>query len=182
MADVEGPLDVRTWFTFPGVPADNYRLEPARGGGALLDVGCYAVAAALVGLGDDTTVTGVERHVGPTGVDLTTTASLSSARGRAEATASFERPESQGWTVSAPRLRLDVEDPAFTSWHEASALRIVDAGHEHVESFEPCDPYRLMVEAMSRRVQGDDDAWVLPLSTSLAVAAVVGDVARTAAP
>jgi predicted dehydrogenase len=65
LADVAGPLDVRAWFTFPGVPADTDRLDPGRGGGALLDVGCYAVAAALIALGDDATVTSVERHVAP---------------------------------------------------------------------------------------------------------------------
>lgn len=181
LADVAGPLDVRAWFTFPGVPADTYRLDPGRGGGALLDVGCYAVAAALIALGDDATVTSVERHVGPTGVDLSTSASLSSARGRARTTASFERPESQGWTVAAPGLLLDVADPAFTSWHAGSTLRVVARDQEQVESFEPCDPYRLMIEAVSRRVQGDD-AWVLPLSTSLAVASALDAIARTAAP
>ena len=41
--DVDGPVEaIRTWFTFAGVPDDNYRLDPARGGGALYDVGCYA--------------------------------------------------------------------------------------------------------------------------------------------
>ncbi len=38
---------VEAGFTFAGVAEDNYRLDPARGGGALYDVGCYATAAAL---------------------------------------------------------------------------------------------------------------------------------------
>ncbi len=176
-----GPLDVRAWFTFPGVPAANYRLDPARGGGALLDVGCYAVAAALTALGDEVAVTDAERHVGPTGVDLTTTATLLSSRGSARITGSFERPESQGWTVTAPGLELELPHPAFTSWREASTLRVVADGVERTESFAACDAYRLMVEAVSRRTTGAH-AWVLPLSTSLAVARTVDDVARAAAP
>ncbi len=72
VAGVTGPREVRAWFTFPGVPSDNYRLDPARGGGALLDVGCYAVSAALAALTADVVGIGaVERHLGPTGVDLT---------------------------------------------------------------------------------------------------------------
>ena len=51
VAPITGQREVRAWFTFPGVPADNYRLDPARGGGALLDVGRYAAAAALAALG-----------------------------------------------------------------------------------------------------------------------------------
>jgi D-xylose 1-dehydrogenase (NADP+, D-xylono-1,5-lactone-forming) len=169
---VDGPIEVDAWFTFPGVPDDNYRLEPDRGGGALLDVGCYSIAAALMALGDDATVSGAEQHIGSTGVDLTTTATLASDRGRARILASFEQPESQGWTVTAPGLALELPHPAFTSWREASTLRVVERGIERVEEFDACDAYQLMIEAVSARARGDD-AWVLPLETSLAVARAV---------
>ena len=181
LAPVDGPIDVQAWFTSPGVPEDNYRLEPSRGGGALLDVGCYATAAALIGLGDDVTVTLAEHHIGATGVDLTTAARLISPRGQAEITASIERPESQGWIVSSPRIRLDLPHPAFTSWRESSTLRIVEDGVERVETFEACDAYQLMVEATSARAMGAD-AWVLPLETSLAVARTLDEVAQAARP
>ena len=176
---VDSQIDVRAWFTFPGVPADNYRLDPHRGGGALLDVGCYPIAAALMALGDDATVTGAEQHVGPTGVDLTTTATLISGRGRAQILGSFERSESQGWTMTAPDLALRLPHPAFTSWRAASTLIVVDGGIERVETFDPCDAYRLMVEAVSARASGRD-AWVLPLATSLGVARAIDSVARMA--
>ena len=176
---ISGPLDVRSWFTFPGVPADNYRLDPARGGGALLDVGCYALAGALMSLGDDASVTTAEHHVGPTGVDLTTSATLESARGAAAVTGSFERPESQGLTVTAPGISVEAANPAFTSWREGAELQVVEDGVERVETFEACDAYLLMVEAVSRRARGED-AWVLPLSTSLAVARAVDEVASLA--
>jgi D-xylose 1-dehydrogenase (NADP+, D-xylono-1,5-lactone-forming) len=176
---VDGQIDVQAWFTFAGVPADNYRLDPDRGGGALLDVGCYPIAAALMALGDDATVSGAEQHVGPTGVDLTTTATLLSARGRAEILGSFEGPESQGWTISAPDLAVSLPHPAFTSWRDASTLRVVEGGIERVETFDSCDAYRLMIDAVSARAVGDD-AWVLPLATSLGVARAIDLVARRA--
>lgn len=177
--DVAGELDVRAWFTFPGVPEDNYRLDPARGGGALLDVGCYAVAAAQIALGDDVVVTAAEQHVGPTGVDLTTSAALASARGVARVTGSFEQDESQGWVVTTAGLVVDVPHPAFTSWREESTLRVVEDGVERVETFAACDAYELMVEAVSARVAGED-AWVLPLSTSLSVARTLDAITEVA--
>jgi len=174
-----GTVEVNAWFTFPAVPTDNYRLDPGRGGGALLDVGCYATAAALMTLGEGVTVSLADQHIGPTGVDLTTTATLVSSRGRATILGSFERPESQGWTVTAPGLELELSDPAFTSWREGSTLRVVENGVERTESFHTCDAYRLMVEAISARANGDD-AWVLPLETSLAVARATDEITQVA--
>jgi xylose dehydrogenase (NAD/NADP) len=179
LSDVAGSVEVRTWFTFPGVPADNYRLDPSRGGGALLDVGCYAIGTALLSLGDDVRVVTAEQHMSASGVDLTTTAALESPRGRAEITGSFEQDESQGWTVSAEGFELTMEHPAFTSWHEPSTLRVRQGDDERVESFDACDPYRLMVEEVSRRIQGDE-GWVLPHSTSLAVARVIDAISSAA--
>ena len=180
VSQVTGEFDIRTWFTFSGVPDDNYRLDPRRGGGALLDVGVYAIAAAMMGLGPDVTVVDATRDLGATGVDLTTTATLASGRGRASVLGSFVQPESQGWTMSAPGLTVEVPHPAFTSWRETSSLHVVEDGIERDESFEPCDAYGLMVEAVSARILGED-AWCLPLSTSLAVAGVVDEVARLSA-
>jgi hypothetical protein len=82
--------------------------------------------------------------------------------------------------MTAPGLTVEVPHPAFTSWREASSLRVVEDGIERDESFEPCDAYGLMVQAVSARILGED-AWVLPLSTSLAVAGVVDEVARLSA-
>lgn len=179
VADVTGPREARAWFTFPEVPADNYRLDPARGGGALLDIGCYAASAVLSALdAEEVSVTSVARHVGPSGVDLTTTAVIAHANGSGTITASFERPESQGVTFSAPGLSVEFSGEAFTTWHEPCVLRIDDNGLGRVEHFAACDPYRLMVEAVSARIRGED-AWVLPLSTSAVVAATLDQIAAT---
>lgn len=172
-----GQRDVRAWFTFPGVPAGNYRLDPARGGGALLDVGCYTVAAALTMLGADAVdVVSVQRHLGPTGVDLTTSAVLAHANGSASVTASFERPEAQGLTLEAPGLGVALGGQAFTTWREPCVLRVVEDGEAREERFEACDPYQLMVQAVSGRIRGEDP-WVLPLGTSQAVAAALDAIA-----
>ena len=147
VAGLAGELDVRTWFTFAGVPDDNYRLDPTRGGGALLDVGVYAIAAALTALGQHPVVVEASHDVGPTGVDLTTTATLAADRGRATILGSFVQPESQGWTVTAPGVALELPHPAFTSWREESTLRIVEDGVERVETFGLSQLSQALVEA-----------------------------------
>ena len=141
------------------------------------------MAAALVALGPATgvTVTSVDQHVGPPGVDLTTTALLGSAFGRAEVIGSFEHAESQGIVVETAALVVDVPHPAFTSWRQESSLRVVENGVERVETFAACDAYELMVSAVSARVRGDD-AWVLPLSTSYDVALVLDAITSAAPP
>jgi len=180
VAPITGQREVRAWFTFPGVPADNYRLDPARGGGALLDVGCYAVAASLAALGAGAVdVSEVERHLGPTGVDLTTSAILTHPNGSARITASFERPEAQGLIIETPGLTVEFGGQAFTTWREPCTLRVVQDGDVREEQFAACDPYQLMVEAVSARIRGED-AWVLPLDTSEAVAATLDAIAATA--
>ena len=113
-------------------------------------------------------------------MDVTTSAELASARGTAEVRGSFEEPESQAWVVSAPGFALDVPHPAFTSWREPATMRVVADGTEHDETFDACDAYALMVDAVSDRAAGGD-AWVLPLDTSLAVATVVDRVREASA-
>jgi predicted dehydrogenase len=179
LAGLAGAREVESWFTFSGVPQGNYRLDPARGGGALYDVGCYAIGAAQIALGDKMRVTAAEASLGTGGVDLTTSAVIESDLGTARITASFERAESQGWLVRTPGLSVEVQHPAFTSWREPSELVVEDAGERRVEQFVACDAYQLMIEAVSARIRGEE-AWVLPLSTSLAVARTLDDVREVA--
>jgi len=175
-----GPRSVRSRFTFSGVPEGNYRLDPDRGGGALLDVGCYAVAAARWALGGDVSVLSAQQRRGRTGVDLTTTAALTAGDSRAEVVASIDQPESQALRIEAPGLQVELPDATFTSWRAPSVLRVVEDGRLREEAFVPCDAYLLMVEAVSARVAGRD-AYLLPVTESVAVARTLDAIAASAA-
>jgi D-xylose 1-dehydrogenase (NADP+, D-xylono-1,5-lactone-forming) len=167
-------------FTFPQVSEGNYRLEPARGGGALYDIGPYAVGAALWAVpGAPVRVreVAVDRH--PSGVDLTTSAVL--ALGAAEATVRTSVASAYGeWVrIIGDEATLVLDSPAFTSWLAPSTLRVLGP-EDIVHHFAPVDPYQVMVEHVSRAVRGDASAWVLPLAESERVASAL-DAIRAAA-
>jgi predicted dehydrogenase len=74
------PWVVRAWFTFTTSPG-NIRLDPALGGGGLLDVGCYTVSLSRLVLGEPEEATATAVFEG--GVDARLAGLLAFAGGRA---------------------------------------------------------------------------------------------------
>ncbi len=66
---------IRSSFSFPIGPGD-WRLDPARGGGSLFDVGCYGVNMARLFAASEPVRASAMAHQGDTGVDLSLTAQL----------------------------------------------------------------------------------------------------------
>ncbi len=140
------PIHVQASFGFRLNDGANYRMHAALGGGALLDVGCYAVDIARWILGEpvDVLARGRLEH----GVDMTTSALLRFASGAtASIWASFESPEEQDLTV-VTRDAVHRRERPFSS---------ANAG----------DPYRLMVESFGESILGDRPV-ALPLGDSIA--------------
>lgn len=181
-----GPVRVgEAEFSFDGSAetrmAGNYRLDPSRGGGALYDVGCYAVSATHLMLGPALAVERAEARHGETGVDVAAALWLSPApadgaaeRSRGEVRCGIAGPDRQVLRVSGEVARLDfAEGEAFTSWHQPSSLTITTPdGAVRVEEFTPVDPYRLMVEAVAARIRGQE-AFLVDLGHSRSVAATL---------
>jgi predicted dehydrogenase len=162
-------------FCFTGNFADNYRLDPAMGGGSLLDVGVYQVhawAALLLGV-IDLTISSVKENPSDSGVDLTTKISgLLANSVTVDAIASFEMPEQQHLVITGDRGTIELlGNDAFTSWQKESALRIGD----QVEQFAPVDPYQLMVENFGEHITGRDGQ-IVPMEQSLAVMQVLDQI------
>ena len=138
-------------FSYPMRKPNNYRERPEHGGGALLDVGFYGVAASRW-------VTGAEPHAatgfvrrGPTGVDLVTSAVLAFPGGvHAQVRAGFEGAGYQWLAVtgeqgvlSAPRTYNPGEDDEVALLLDGEPIGAWRA-----------DPYAAMLEAFAEAVAG----------------------------
>lgn len=167
---------IETSFTFVSEMTDNYRLNPAMGGGALLDVGCYQVHAwvALTSGAPDLEITRVSREIGSTGVDLTTDVAVRIRESiTAHSVSSFARPSGQQFVVRGSHGRINTEvGESFTTWNEPSSLRIND----RVEEFDVTNAFVEMVENVSRVVEGDQ-GWIVPSSDSIRVARILDGIA-----
>ena len=103
---------IETAFTFTSEMTDNYRLNPAMGGGALLDVGCYQAHAwvALTTGATDLEISELSRVIGPTGIDLTTDVSVRINKSiTAHAVSSFALPSQQQFIVRGSLGQISTE-------------------------------------------------------------------------
>lgn len=161
-------------FVFDGVDEGNYRLDPALGGGALLDVGCYPLTGAAWAVrARGVTVESVDMVSGGLGVDLTTAASLTIGDVPVQVRASFIETAYESLVIEGEHGLIEFTgNDAYTSWLRPSALRVLDRDGERVEHFAPVDPYRLMIESVSAAIRGEggwlpDPGWSLTVADAM---------------
>ncbi|MFI7588251.1 Gfo/Idh/MocA family protein [Spongisporangium articulatum] len=179
-----GPVrQVTAEFSFAGPkdadPAQHYRYDPARGGGGLYDVGCYALSLVHLVLGSRLDVVEARAELNGTGVDVDLGARLRvpgdaplTGPGRVEPGAQaaiscgIAAPDSQVVTVTGEGATLAFGDPAFTALGMPVELTITTPDRAvRRESFAPVNPYQLMIEAVAARTRGED-AFVVDLGHS----------------
>jgi predicted dehydrogenase len=165
---------VAAGFTFAGQLEGNYRLESARGGGALYDVGCYAASAAQWAFGGaPVRAVAARQELGPSGIDVVTEAVLEFDDGEAEIRAGISEPPRQWLVIAGDGGELELRDASFTSWRDDDTVLVVSDGLSTERMQVPAtDPYRVMVEEMSAAIEGRG-GWLLPLTESIATAAVL---------
>ena len=153
------PVYVQTTFGFTLKGKSNYRFQSALGGGALLDVGFYAVSAARWILGEPLDVFAWSRM--SDGVDLTTSALLQFGGGRTAAVwASFESAEDQELKVVTREGAYRLGRPF--NWPD------------------DVDQYQLMVESFADSIL-EDRPVAIPLSESIANMKVLDRIREAAA-
>jgi xylose dehydrogenase (NAD/NADP) len=165
---------VSAGFSFAGELAGNYRLEPQRGGGALYDVGCYAISAALWAFGNEPVCDVMaQQTLGPTGVDLATEAVLSFDAGEAKISVGIDQPPAQWLVIRGDSGQIELRDAPYTSWsRDETTLLLSDGEQTRRIVAPPTNAYQVMVEDVSAVIRGRP-GWVLPVVESRATAAVI---------
>lgn len=173
--DIGELVSISSAFTFEGDLVGNYRSLPEFGGGALLDVGCYQAHLWMMLLEEKINfdLTSVDRTMGSTGVDLTTSASARlNSNVDVRALCSFVLPAQQSIAVAGTAATMRTgEGEAFTLWKQSSSLLIGDT----VEQFPPDDAFALMVEEVSDNIRVGS-APRLPMTSSLRVAEMLDSI------
>jgi predicted dehydrogenase len=175
-------LSFEAGFTFGGVPDDNYRLDPARGGGAWWDVGVYPLDLLLALRPDDQIdITRVSRRIGPTGVDLETIAEFSLGSASARVTTSIDGAEAQWFTLTTSTGTLTVEaGQPFTSWRAETDLVFTPHGAPPERVLFPAlDPYVVMIEDVSGRLLGEGSSDVIPTRDQMVRLGAILDAVST---
>ncbi len=146
---------IRSEFSFTIGPehSNNYRWIPEQGGGALWDVGIY-VLSPIFDLFDNPIVRDVTSHIGPSGVDITTTVTLATEHATATALCSFEMPERQLLEIRGTTGTLTV-DRAYTpsEGDDHYVIQRPDHVRDRVVTG-GVDPYRMMLEAFAEACRG----------------------------
>lgn len=171
-------------FTYCNTDPENIRNVRAFGGGALLDVGCYLVHAALrvVGAPPQRVLGSVVRGPG-TDTDTLTSAVLEFDGARCLFTCGTRTTYSQRLEIIGERARLEIETP-FTPPPDQPCRLFVNEGNDPSHAgdetivVEPCDQYVLQVDDFCAAIRATGEQ-SLPLARSLEHAAVIGAVFRS---
>jgi xylose dehydrogenase (NAD/NADP) len=142
---------VRVAFSFV-IDMGDWRLDHARGGGALWDVGCYGVNAARLFAGSEPESIAAVGHFGPTGVDLSLGIALkfpTDVIGLIDC--SFEQPFRCSFELVGSTGRIEVPDAFLPPETPVAHLHGPDGSAEW--TFPGTNQYAAMVDAFAEAVE-----------------------------
>ncbi|QEU96198.1 Gfo/Idh/MocA family protein [Streptomyces kanamyceticus] len=179
------PLHVTAAFHGLAPAPDNYRRVPALGGGALYDVGYYALSAALAAF--SWRMPRVEHarweSWDASSADRSVVADLAfPCGGTAEIRCSLDSELAEEFAVHGTEGSLRLSEPAFTAGAAPCTLATTS---EHVRrtadvrEYAPTDPYRLMVTDVDRALSVGT-GYLVPTEQSRLIARLI-DAVRAAA-
>jgi xylose dehydrogenase (NAD/NADP) len=177
------PATVRASFCFHMGPErreqGDVRLQPDLEGGALMDVGCYAVNVARYVFGAEPVEVSAQQRVAPQfGIDTSFAAVLRFPGDRlALIDGSFDVSSPQRCEVAGPRGTILVER-AFLPGDAPAAIHVTADGQRQTEEIPADDQYALEADHFARSVRAG--RLLPPAEDGLAQAAVIGALYESA--
>lgn len=165
--------DVNVWFSFRSTRPTDYRHEANAGGGALYDVGCYAVDVSRTLLGDDPNqVLGTARM--EAGVDLTFSAILDYGDAFATFTCSMDQEPQHSVVIHGTGGWISIADPFNCPPDYETTVAVGTGGHHHphassitTHTIEAANQYGLQATALGDAIRNGTPS-PLPLEDSVA--------------
>jgi xylose dehydrogenase (NAD/NADP) len=144
---------VRACFSFMLTGDVDVRLDPALDGGALMDVGCYAVSGARLAAGGEPVGVAAQVVTGPTGVDMRLTGLLRfDGDVLAVVDCGLDLPSRSELEIVGSEGRIVLPDP----WHAIAPRIVVERGYEQeVVPVAPGDSYALELDDMAAAIRGE---------------------------
>jgi predicted dehydrogenase len=174
---------VQTFFAFLNVDPANIRNRPETGGGAILDIGCYAIASARLIFGSEPlrVMALVDRDpVMQTDRSASIIADFGEGR-QFSATLSTQAFRHQRVGIVGTEGRIAMETPFSAPTDEKSKILLDLHGSGQMAetiTFPPVDQYALQAEAFSRAVRGTGP-WHYGLDDAFANMAVLDALFRS---
>lgn len=140
-------------FSLRGNP-DDIRLDPDLAGGSLMDLGCYAVSAMRLFLGEPERAYATSVDTRDAGVDSQLTGILEFESGAsARIHSGFDTPFVESYRVEAENGWLEAENVFGAGPDQRVAIEYEVDGRRVTEEFDPVDPYQLEVEHFADAVE-----------------------------
>ena len=126
-AELGGIARIETDFSFVLDNPGDFRWDPAHGGGALYDIGCYCIRLARLLTGAEPDRAEASAVLGETGVDVSTEATLHFAEGATcRFSCSFARPDRWDAEITGPGGSITATNPFHPGAGDALTLRRAD--------------------------------------------------------
>lgn len=147
---------VQTFFAFNNTDPNNIRNRPEAGGGALMDIGCYAVSVSRFLLqSEPERVVSLARHDADFGTDILLSGLLDFGDARAEFTVGTQSFPFQRVTAFGSGGQISIEIPFNTPSDTETRISVTTSVGTREVIFAPEDQYILEFEAFARAILED---------------------------
>jgi predicted dehydrogenase len=176
---------IKGFFSYFNRDAHNIRNQPAMGGGALMDIGCYPVNISRFIFGEEPRrVMGLIERDPAMQIDRLTSATLDFPSGQAVFTCSTQLAPFQRMQFIGTRGRIEVLIP-FNAPTDRPTRIFVDDGSDlsgrNIETMEfpICDQYTIQGDLFSQAIRGETEQ-PIPLEDAVKNMAVIDAIFRSA--